>query len=112
MLRTADRLIVEGWLAGIMASKLPGVLRILLTCEEKTRVRRFAKRGGITVEEAKQQIDKRESNLFARLKQIYGRNDIIKKMNYNFVLDTTKLTEEEVVQKVLNKLGKSTNKYR
>lgn len=100
----SGNLIVEGWMAGIMADFFPHVLRVLLTCQDKVRIERFAKRERISFASAEKKIRAREKNLFAALKKIYQREDFIDPKNYNFVVDTTDLAKEELIEKVLEKL--------
>src|SRR3989338_8986400 len=53
LLKQDKLLIAEGWMTGIMANKYPGILKILLVCDDRKRVHRFAKRGKIPTKEAK-----------------------------------------------------------
>lgn len=100
----SGNLIVEGWMAGIMADCFPHVLRVLLTSRDKVRIERFAKRGRISFETAEEKIKAREKNLFDALEKIYHRGDFVDPKNYNFTLDTTDLVKEELIEKVLRKL--------
>lgn len=101
LLQGQGNLITEGWMVGIMADELPGVLRVLLVCDDKVRVQRFAKREAIILADAQERIKQREQNLFAALAKIYQRQDYVDPKNYNFVLDTTALTRNESIKKVL-----------
>lgn len=104
-LLTKERhIILEGWMAGIMANKLPRVLRVLLVADEKARIKRFAKREKCSIEQAKQKIKQRAENVFAKLEQIYGRSDFLDPKNYNLVIDTTDKKADEVLSGVLRKL--------
>ncbi|MBI1869551.1 cytidylate kinase family protein [Candidatus Gottesmanbacteria bacterium] len=104
LLKSKDHIIIEGWMAGIMADKIPGVLRILLTSSDRVRAQRFAKREGVALEEAEKSIADRTNNWLTRLEKIYHRADFFDPKNYNFVLDTTYLSEEEMMEKVVQKL--------
>lgn len=99
--------IFDGWMTGIMADNYPHVLRILLTCSDDVRIERFAKREKISFKAAKQLITEREKNLFEKLKQIYHRNDFVNPKNYNYVIDTSNLTSNEVFKKVLQSLNQN-----
>lgn len=107
LLKKEDHVIIEGWMAGVMADEIPKVLRILLKCNEDERIKRFIKRDGGTVEEARRKIKEREANVYMRLKQIYHREDILKPKNYNMVIDTSKKSQTEVLRSVLAKLQTS-----
>ncbi len=100
MLKMPGNLIVEGWMAGIMADKLPRVLRILLTCNDDIRVKRFSFRERVTLKVAKERILEREKNLFDKLGHIYKRNDFLDPKNYNLLVDTSNLTLAKVFSRV------------
>lgn len=104
LIKKEQHIILEGWMAGVMADKNPGVLRVLLVCEEKERVRRFAERENVSLQEAAVKVKEREENVYAKLKENYGRDDILDPKNYNLIVDTTKKTTPEVLNEVLAKL--------
>lgn len=106
LLKGEGNLIVEGWMAGIMADEFPGVLRVLLTCADDERIRRFAERDSINVQEAEERIRQREKNLFAALEKIYHRRDFFDPKNYNLVVDTTSLSSGQLIDAVAEKIGK------
>ncbi len=96
----SKNIIVEGWMAGIMAKDLPAVLRVLLTCDFSVRVRRFADREQVAPSEAENRIRTREKNLFDKLKDIYNRDDFVDPSNFNLVIDTTSLSSEPLLEMV------------
>ncbi|MEM4263866.1 MAG: nucleoside monophosphate kinase [Candidatus Woesearchaeota archaeon] len=86
---------------------IPKSLKIYLKCSTDEAAKRiFAqKRGGIeaentTLEQTKENIIKREQSEIKRYKKYYD-IDFKKEENYDFVLDTTKLTIQEAIDKVL-----------
>lgn len=97
-------ILVEGWMAGIMADSIAGVLRILLVCDETERIRRFAKRENVDEKEATQKITERESLWMKKLKAIYGRDDFFAEHHYNCIVDTTKQLPQEVLEATLLKI--------
>ncbi|MBI2029472.1 cytidylate kinase family protein [Candidatus Gottesmanbacteria bacterium] len=107
MLKSSGNIIVEGWMAGIMADELGGVLRILLTCSDQERIHRFANREQLSLKEAEVRVKQRENNLFKVLNKIYKRLDFLDRKNYNLIIDTTSLSKEETVATVLQKLNRS-----
>lgn len=111
MLQGEGKLIAEGWMVGIMADEFPGVLRILLTCTDEVRFRRFAERDNVSLEEAEQRIRQREKNLFDALEKIYNRRDFVDPKNYNFVVDTTSPTQEQLIDTVLKKITRRYRRY-
>lgn len=104
-LETEPHLILEGWMTGIMAAKIPGVLKVLLVCDDTERTRRYAQREGISMFRAKKFIAEREKNLFAKYLAIHGRDDVVDPKNYDLVVDTTTRTAQETLTAVLNKLN-------
>lgn len=106
LLKTSKKLIVEGWMAGVMADCLPGVLRIMLICDDKERVRRVAQREGVFFKMAKKLLSERENNWLEKIEKIYKRRDIFDPKYYDLVIDTTNLKPKEIVNKVLDSLQK------
>lgn len=104
LLEKEGYIIIEGWMAGIMADKMPGVLRILLTCGDNERFQRFARREKISLADAQKRVLERDQNWFEKLKSIYRRNDFFDPKKYNFILDTTNLTPKLSLQRVLEAL--------
>ncbi len=104
MLKEQPHIILEGWMAGIMADDLPDVLRILLICDDVERIKRFAERENVTEEIAREKIYEREANLFDKLEEIYNRRDFVDPQNYNLVIDTTVKTSFDVLTVVLKHL--------
>lgn len=104
LLKNEQHIILEGWMTGIMADDLPGVLRIFLTCSEEVRAKRFADREKVSLEEARAQIQERETNVYGKLREIYKRDDFLDHKNYNLVIDSTSKTPEQVLAEVLLKV--------
>lgn len=105
LLKSEGKLIAEGWMTGIMADSFPGILKILLISDDKIRIRRFSRREKITLAEAEERINKRESNLFSKLQQIYRRSDFFDQKNYNLVINTSNKQPTEIVNEVLRALS-------
>ncbi|MBI4225707.1 AAA family ATPase [Candidatus Roizmanbacteria bacterium] len=104
LLKQDKYIIVEGWMTGIMADKFPRILKILLVCEDKERIRRFSQREKIPFIQAEKRLRERENNWLKKLKVIYKRNDIFDPKTYNLIINTTKLSPNEVFKKVIKKL--------
>jgi predicted cytidylate kinase len=104
-LHEKGNLIVDGWMSGIMAGGIPDVLRILLVCDDEERVKRFSQREKVSVEEARGRVKERLANWVEKLRKIYGRDDFFDEKHYNLVIDTSRLSSEEVLKKVLDSLA-------
>jgi cytidylate kinase len=81
MLKDGSKQVVQSNLAGFMAQGIPGVFKILVTCEEDgedkvdIRIDRLVNRKGISVEEAKEEVKKREQGNLAKWRRLYADND-------------------------------------
>ena len=92
-----DHLVFEGRLAWYF---IEGV-SILLTCDFNERVARVAKREKILFEEAKNATINREASARERYSKIYNISDITDPRHYAFVVDTTNIPADEVVEKII-----------
>ncbi len=104
LLKKDINVIVEGWMAGIMANNNPSILRILLVCDDEKRIKRYAKRENVCLKEAREKVKSREENWLNKLKRIYKRNDIFDPKHYDLVIDTTKNQPKKILNQVLRKL--------
>lgn len=102
MINAPGNLIVDGWMSGLMANNLPNVLKVLLICKDDIRYQRFADREKINVNEAKKRVEERQTNWLNKLEKIYNRNDFIDPKNYDLIIDTSKISSEDVLEKVLS----------
>jgi predicted cytidylate kinase len=74
-------------------------LKVFLTANKKERIKRIGQREGASVEA----VLKREKEQRLRFKKIYG-IDYFDKKWYDVVIDTTDLTPEEVVDRIVEEL--------
>ncbi|VVA43684.1 conserved hypothetical protein [Candidatus Roizmanbacteria bacterium] len=102
MIHTPGNLIVDGWMSGIMAHDQPSILKILLVCKDKIRYQRFADREKIDDIEAKKRVEERQSNWLNKLEKIYKRNDFLDPKNYDLIIDTSDISSQDVLKKVLS----------
>ena len=105
MLKTKQYIIVEGWLAGIMANNYPKILKILLTCNKGERAKRFAKREKAKIKESKDRIEEREAKWLAEIYKIHRLEDIFNPKHYDLVINTTDLTPKQIQSQVLRALN-------
>jgi predicted cytidylate kinase len=97
-----NNLIVDSWLAGITAKNIPNVLKVLLICKDDIRYKRFAKREKISYLSAKQMVIERYKNWLEKMKQIYNCDDMMDEKHFDLVIDTSYITPQAVLKKVLN----------
>ncbi len=106
LLESKKNLIYEGWLAGFVARKIPGVLKVLLICSnEAIRIDRVVNRENITVDEAKVWIKQREEENISKWNKIYGDYDFWNPDYFDLIIDTYASGPMQTVGKVLDKLG-------
>lgn len=108
-LEKEDKIIVESWIAGYNMRDVPGVLKILLSCDDSLRIDRIVNRDNLTVEDTKHHIRERETNNLAKWKRMYGTTDFWNSKYHDLVIDTYSSGSMETLGKVLDKLGYKNN---
>ena len=83
LLKEEKNQIVQSHLAGFDAQGIPGVYKILVICESEAsgadkldiRIDRLANRKGISIDDAKKEVTKREKNNLDKWRRLYANND-------------------------------------
>lgn len=106
MINSPGNLIVDGWMAGLMAKGLPDVLKILLISDDAARYQRFAKREMISIKEAQKQVDERQKNWFEKIEKIHKikSEEFNNSKNYDLAIDTSSINSQDTFKKVLQVL--------
>lgn len=104
-LEKEDNYVVESWIAGYNMREVPGVLKVLLVCDDALRIDRVVNRDNLTVEEAKNHLREREITNLTKWKRMYGVDDFWEPKFYDLVIDTYSNGRMETLGKVLDKLG-------
>jgi predicted cytidylate kinase len=104
LLQKKEHILVEGWMAGIMAGGLNDVLKVLLIASNSERVKRFSNREKVSLQIAKRLLKQREDSWLKQIEKIYKRRDIFKKQHYDLVINTTNTSPTKVFQLVVQKL--------
>lgn len=117
--------IIESWLSGFLAQKVPGVLKILMHCsDDAVRVDRIVNRDRVTVETALENMRVRTQNNLAKWTRMYANEwqewvvsegkakphekiDFWRPELYDVCIDTYKSNREQSLQIVLKELTKS-----
>lgn len=108
--------IIQSHLAGFDAQEIPGVFKILVVCEDQEgvdhtdiRIDRLVNRKKISVENAKKEITKRETNNLSKWRRLYANNDqnwvYWDPKYYDLVVNTYSLNAEDSLNLVLQKIG-------
>jgi cytidylate kinase len=104
MLEKEEKIVYEGWLAGWISRDLPHVFRILCTAPLKVRIKRFAKREQVSLDEARKKVVFRDQTTIKKHQRLYEIKDQFDKRFFHLVLATDKMTVVEEVDLVLKKL--------
>ena len=91
MLHQPGHLLLDSWLAGIMAEGVDDVLKVLLVADDTVRFQRFAAREQVSLEEAKTEVLLRDKSWFEKVKKIHNRTDFFNVRNYSVVIKFNKL---------------------
>ena len=96
-----DNFIIEGRLCAHM---IPDAFKILLTCVDDERFRRVAERQKISIDEARIETLEREKLYTDFYSRFYKIDDYLDESYYDFVIDTTNILPEQIVESIINKL--------
>lgn len=96
--------VIDAHYIGYFTKEMPNVLRVLLTCDDKTRVKRALSRTH-THNETEEEIVLREQGLDNKFRKLYANEDFLNPKFFNLVIDTTSTTPKEVVGKILEKFN-------
>ena len=97
----SDNLVVESRLAWHF---IPDSIKIKFICENEERLRRIAKRDGLTVDEARELTTARDQSEVLRYQSYYGLSELGPDQAFDLIVDTTTLPLLDVVEKVLTYL--------
>jgi cytidylate kinase len=123
-LTNESKWILESWLSGFMAQKIPNTLKILVYCgSDAVRIDRLVNRDQVSVEVAKANIIKRAKNNQKRWSKMYkdewqewvvdqgkiGQDEPINFWDprlYDLIIDSYKFNQKQVFQKAVDFLNK------
>lgn len=104
ILKEEGGVVVEAHLAGYHARGNKDTFKILVTADLNTRMKRTAAREGVSMEEALKMADQRAEAHRKKFKKLYGIEDRFDPSYFDLIVDTTKMSEEEVLNSVLEKI--------
>jgi len=108
IMRTKDNMIVQGRIAWFFAKESPfAVFNVCLTVDPHIGAERSAKRPENMkkpIEAVLRANEERSQRELDRYRALYGIDDFLDPGHYDFVLDTTRLTEEGVLRRVIEKI--------
>jgi predicted cytidylate kinase len=114
-LKKDGHLVIDSWLSGFLAQKIPGVLKILMVCSnDSVRVDRIVNRDQVSVDAAKTHIFEREQQNLTKWTRMYQQEwkewvgnakiDFYSPKLYDLVIDTYSHDREATLNIVLKKL--------
>jgi len=96
--------IIEGRYIGYFTRNMPHVLKVLLTADEKIRIKRATERIHTHTETA-QDIKKREDENDAKFRKLYANENFLDPNFFDLVIDTTDLKPNKVTEQILRKFS-------
>lgn len=108
--------IIQSHLAGFDAQNISGIFKILVICEDKEgndkaeiRIDRLVNRRNISIEQAKEEIKKREEGNLVKWQRLYANGDsnwrYWDKKFYDLVVNTYSNNQEQALQLALEAIG-------
>ena len=94
--------VIEADYIGYFTRNIPHVLRVLLTCDEKVRIKRALLRKH-THTETEEEIKLRERGLDAKFRKLYADENFLDSKFFDLVIDTTNTPVGEVVEQISKK---------
>lgn len=106
--------VVESWIAGWNMRDLKHVLKILLICDDALRIDRIVNRDGLTIEEAKEHLKKREGENLTKWSRIYHvpPTEFWETKYFDLVINTYSHSQSETLDLALQALGYFQNNKR
>ena len=95
-------IIIEGLYIGYFSRNIPHVLKVLLTCDQKTRIQRALSRTHTHKETAQDVID-RDLAHDLKFRKLYANENFLDPKFFNVVINTTNTSVEEVVRRIIQK---------
>jgi len=100
-IKSGKNFILESRLAGWQAKNQTDVLRILVISDQHKKFIRYADREKISIQEAKDQLKNRDQNNLEFYTQLYQAGNYLDPKHYQLIIDSSKMTPEQEVEKVL-----------
>ncbi|MBI2012708.1 cytidylate kinase family protein [Candidatus Curtissbacteria bacterium] len=95
---------IDSLYTGYFTRDMPHVLKVLLTCDEKVRIKRALERTH-THKETAEDVRKRDEAHDAKFRKLYADENFLDPNFFDLVIDTTDTKVDEVAQKIIDKFG-------
>ncbi|HEX3050006.1 MAG TPA: cytidylate kinase family protein [Aggregatilineaceae bacterium] len=103
--QTGSKLIIEGRLAGWLTRELAHVFRVYCYAPLDIRIARYVEREECTAEQAKNDIEYRDSRDVQKFQNAYGVEDYRAPAFYSFLLDTSTASPVELADLIIRQAG-------
>jgi predicted cytidylate kinase len=105
LLQTETNAVIEGRLSGWLARGLEDVYKVFCYANLETRINRYMNRDNTSWNQAKQDIDDRDSKDVEKFKAIYAITDYRDPGFYDLILDTSSLSPVALAMTILQNAG-------
>lgn len=95
-------IVIDALYAGYFTRDMKRVLKVLLECDEKVRVKRAIERTHTHIETA-EDVRKRDRAHDAKFRKLYAGENFLDPKFFDLVIDTTDTNAEEVVTKIISR---------
>lgn len=108
MAKLADTggVVIDAEYIGYFTRDMPHVLKVLLTCDYQTRIKRALARTH-THAETEEDIKKREEGLDKKFRKLYADEYFLDPKFFDLVIDNTNIPSEKVVEKIVEEFKKN-----
>ena len=104
LMRTESGIIFESRLAGWLSKDFSETFKVLVKCDWHIAAQRISGRDGVDGERAMREGSLRERLLKEKFIRLYDAGDYLDEKNFDLVIDTAKISAEESMQLVLDKI--------
>ena len=104
LFESGESVVVEARAYGEIKKPFSGVLKVLLIADDVCRYKRASNREGVAYPRAAKRVEKKDEEFMSRAGKVLGFYDFYDEKYYDLVIDTTNLTPEQVVDKVIEGL--------
>ena len=104
LMRTSEGMVFESRLAGWLSKDFPETFKVLIKCDPHVAAKRISGRDGVDGEKAMREGAIREELLRKKFIRLYDAGDYLDAKNFDLVIDTAKISAEESMQLVLDKI--------
>lgn len=98
--------VVDGDYIGYFTRDMNSVLKVLLVCDEQTRIKRALARQS-THKETGEEIKLRQEGLDQKFRKLYADENFLNPKFFDLVIDTANTSSEEVVKKILEEFKRA-----